>query len=110
MAAVRSRSHLFCSLSWKLGSSGSRYAFSSSTVGSISSNKGILDLSEVEKVLSDVRADDVKIIPVGKHCNWADYMVFATGRSTWHVKNIAQALIYKAGSFAHLILKFILHL
>ncbi|OAY32410.1 protein Iojap-related, mitochondrial isoform X2 [Manihot esculenta] len=96
MAAVRSRSHLFCSLPWKLGSLGSRYAFSSSTVGSISSNKGILDLNEVEKVLSDVRADDVKIIPVGKHCNWADYMVFATGRSTWHVKNIAQALIYKA--------------
>ncbi|PRQ16414.1 hypothetical protein RchiOBHm_Chr7g0183971 [Rosa chinensis] len=23
-------------------------------------------------------------------------MVLATGRSTWHVKNIAQALIYKA--------------
>lgn len=61
-------------------------------------NKGLLDLHEVESVLSDVKADDVKVIPANKHCEWADFMVIATGRSTWHVKNIAQALIYKAGS------------
>ncbi|KAI4336615.1 hypothetical protein L6164_015119 [Bauhinia variegata] len=61
-----------------------------------SARKGLLDLQEIEKVLSDVRADDVKVIPAPKHCDWADYMVLATGRSTWHVKNIAQALIYKA--------------
>ncbi|BAU03109.1 hypothetical protein VIGAN_UM012400 [Vigna angularis var. angularis] len=44
----------------------------------------------------DIKADDVKVIPVPKHCDWADFMVLATGRSTWHVNNIAQALIYKA--------------
>ncbi|BAT89817.1 hypothetical protein VIGAN_06089000, partial [Vigna angularis var. angularis] len=44
----------------------------------------------------DIKADDVKVIPVPKHCDRADFMVLATGRSTWHVKNIAQALIYKA--------------
>jgi ribosomal silencing factor RsfS len=46
----------------------------------------------------DVKADDVKIIPVPKNNDWADFMVLATGRSTWHVKNIAQALIYKVCS------------
>lgn len=56
----------------------------------------LLDLQEIETVLTDVKADNVKVIPVPKHCDWADFMVLATGRSTWHVKNIAQALIYKA--------------
>ncbi|CAL0333111.1 unnamed protein product [Lupinus luteus] len=60
------------------------------------SNGSILELQEIEKVLTDVKADDVKVIPVPKHCDWADFMVVATGRSTWHVKNIAQALIYQA--------------
>ena len=55
----------------------------------------LLNLQEIETVLTDVKADDVKVIPVPKHCDWADFMVLATGRSTWHVKNIAQALIYK---------------
>ncbi|XP_020539274.1 protein Iojap-related, mitochondrial isoform X2 [Jatropha curcas] len=107
LAALRTRSIHFCSpqpsllhRSWKLGLSGSSHVFSSSTVessrSSSSYNKGLLDLNEVEKVLTDVKADDVKVIPVEKHCDWADYMVIATGRSTWHVKNIAQALIYKA--------------
>lgn len=62
-------------------------------------NEGLLNLQDVEKVLTDVRADDVKVMPVGKQCDWTDFMVVATGRSTWHVKNIAQALIYKAGLF-----------
>ncbi|KAF2286531.1 hypothetical protein GH714_017539 [Hevea brasiliensis] len=103
LAALRSRFFLstspsssFIHRSWKLGFSGSSHTFFSSTVESSSSNKGLLDINEVENVLKDVRADDVKVIPVGKHCDWADYMVVATGRSTWHVKNIAQALIYKA--------------
>lgn len=56
----------------------------------------ILELPEVEKVLSDVRADDVKVIQGRKDRDWADYIVLATGRSSWHVKNIAQALLYKA--------------
>nr|ACU15455.1 unknown [Glycine max] len=56
----------------------------------------LLNLQEIETVLTDAKADGVKVIPVPKHCDWADFMVLATGRSTWHVKNIAQALIYKA--------------
>ncbi|KAI4373797.1 hypothetical protein MLD38_011877 [Melastoma candidum] len=59
------------------------------------SQKALLDLQEVEKVLADVRADNVKVVPVENQCGWADYMVVATGRSTWHVRNIAQALVYK---------------
>ncbi|XVF02689.1 hypothetical protein REPUB_Repub04eG0196200 [Reevesia pubescens] len=81
------------SQSWKLGFSGLNQTFSSSSAEN--STKELLSLQEVEKVLSDVRADDVKVVPVGKQCDWADFMVVATGRSTWHVKNIAQALIYK---------------
>ena len=60
----------------------------------------LLELSEVEKVLRDVRAGDVRVFPVGEAglhggaC--ADYMVVATGRSDWHVRNIAQALLHKA--------------
>ncbi|XP_050204387.1 protein Iojap-related, mitochondrial [Mercurialis annua] len=92
-AALRSRS-LNISQSWnQLGFTGFRHVSSSSTTPN---NTGLLDLNEVEKVLTDVKADDVKVIPVGKQCDWADYMVVATGRSTWHVKNIAQALIYKS--------------
>ncbi|KAM7464719.1 hypothetical protein LguiA_032840 [Lonicera macranthoides] len=55
-----------------------------------------LNLEEVEKILCDVKADDVKVIPIKKNCDFADFMVVATGRSPWHVRNIAQALIYKA--------------
>ena len=100
-ATLRSRSlHLSSSLlnhPWKPVLSGSGHTFSSSAVES-NSDRSILDLNEIEKVLTDVRADDVKVIPAKKHAEWADYMVIATGRSTWHVKNIAQALIYKARS------------
>lgn len=75
---------------WKLG-------FSSSAVNG--ARKCPLDLPEIEKVLTDVKADDVMVIPVPKHCDWAEFMVLATGRSTWHVRNIAQALIYQVRSF-----------
>ncbi|CAB4294761.1 unnamed protein product [Prunus armeniaca] len=101
LAALRSRSlSLYSSPSssilqqWKLGFPVLERAFSSSA------NRGLLDLQEVEKVLSDVKADDVKVIPSNDLCEWADFMVLATGKSAWHVKNIAQALIYKAGSIS----------
>ncbi|KAF0889797.1 hypothetical protein E2562_031911 [Oryza meyeriana var. granulata] len=59
----------------------------------------LLELSEVEKVLRDVQAGDVRVFPVGEGGlhggSCADYMVVATGRSDWHVRNIAQALLYK---------------
>lgn len=48
-----------------------------------------MNLQDVEMVLSDVRADDVKVISVGKHCDSTDFLVVVTVRSTWHVKNIA---------------------
>ena len=94
-AALRARASVSprwrSSPQWKLG-----FSSSSSAVNAV--RKCPLDLQEIEKVLTDVKADDVKVIPAPKHCDWADFMVVATGRSTWHVKNIAQALIYKAGS------------
>ncbi|CAA6667821.1 unnamed protein product [Spirodela intermedia] len=34
--------------------------------------------------------------PIGGQCGWTDHMVVATGKSAWHVRNIAQALVYKA--------------
>lgn len=77
----------------------SRY-LSSSAVSGVEKNKELLSLSEVEKILHDVRADDVKVISSPKGCEFADYIVIATGRSPWHVRNISQALIYKAGSLA----------
>ncbi|PRQ39984.1 putative protein Iojap/ribosomal silencing factor RsfS [Rosa chinensis] len=92
LAALRSRSSSSLLLQrWRLGFPSLHQAFSSSAA-----KEGLLDLQEVETVLSDVKADDVKVIPANKHCEWADFMVLATGRSTWHVKNIAQALIYKS--------------
>ncbi|KAM5568134.1 protein Iojap-related, mitochondrial [Rosa sericea] len=92
LAALRSRSSSSLLLQqWRLGFPSLHRAFSSSAA-----KEGLLDLQEVETVLSDVKADDVKVIPANKHCEWADFMVLATGRSTWHVKNIAQALIYKS--------------
>ncbi|KAJ9709739.1 hypothetical protein PVL29_001286 [Vitis rotundifolia] len=100
LAALRSRALLHHSSSssfsnlqqWKLGFLGLERTRSSS---SIESNKAteLLNLQEIEQILSDVKADDIRVIPVRQHC---DFMVIATGRSTWHVKNIAQALIYKA--------------
>ncbi|CAH9145849.1 unnamed protein product [Cuscuta epithymum] len=55
----------------------------------------LLKLDEVEKILTDVKADNVQVIPIQKRDEFVDFMVVATGRSAWHVRNIAQALIYK---------------
>lgn len=76
--------------------------FSSSAVNSSDNNgiekkNGMLSLAEVEKILSDVGADDVKVIKAPERCEFTDYMVIATGRSQWHVRNISQALIYQVG-------------
>ena len=77
---------------WKLGFLGLKRTWSSSTIESSKATE-LLNLQEIEQILNDVKADDVRVIPVRHHC---DFMVIATGRSTWHVRNIAQALIYKA--------------
>ncbi|CAN0896196.1 3-oxoacyl-[acyl-carrier-protein] reductase 1, chloroplastic [Linum grandiflorum] len=99
-AALRSNSSSLLRRSWRLGFPASNRGFCSSTAQLPEVNKSdgsLLNLGEVEKILTDVRADDVKVIPAGNRYDWVDYMVIATGRSTWHVKNIAEALIYKAG-------------
>ncbi|XP_076944101.1 protein Iojap-related, mitochondrial-like [Bidens hawaiensis] len=65
---------------------------------SVCSSGELLKLEEVEKILSDVRADDVRVIPVNNNNNqsaFTNFVVVATGKSQWHVRNIAQALIYK---------------
>ncbi|XP_009802597.1 protein Iojap-related, mitochondrial [Nicotiana tabacum] len=84
---------------WKLGFSMLNRPLSSAAVND-GDGEGIrggelLKLEEVEAILKDVKADNVKVIPIPKHVDFADFMVVATGRSAWHVRNIAQALIYK---------------
>ncbi|CAN1794832.1 Protein Iojap-related, mitochondrial [Linum perenne] len=97
LTALRSTSSSLLRQSWRLGFSGSNRGLCSSTAQpEIKNSDGsLLELGEVEKILTDVRADDVKVIPAGNRYDWVDYMVIATGRSTWHVKNIAEALIHK---------------
>lgn len=92
LSALRSRSLSSSALhQWKLLPFPSlNQKFSSSIT-----NRELLDLQEVEKVLTDVKADNVKVIPMKDQCDWTDFMVIATGRSSWHVRNIAQALVYK---------------
>ncbi|CAN1152362.1 Protein Iojap-related, mitochondrial [Linum perenne] len=99
LTALRSTSSSLLRQSWRLGFSGNNRGLCSSTAQpEINNSDGsLLELGEVEKILTDVRADDVKVIPAGNRYDWVDYMVIATGRSTWHVKNIAEALIHKAG-------------
>ncbi|KAL5076203.1 hypothetical protein RYX36_015187, partial [Vicia faba] len=41
-------------------------------------SKCFLDLQEIEKILMNVQANDVKIIPVPKHIEWEDFMVLVT--------------------------------
>lgn len=100
LAALRSRAHSLSSPSlrqpwlWKLNQTSSLSSLTRDDYG----RTEILKLDEIEKVLSEVRADDVKVLRVGDQCDLTDYMVFATGRSSWHVRNIAQALVYKAGN------------
>lgn len=111
LAALRSRCSSLPSLftsppspslvdqSWKLGFSATNRIFASSP--SFSSAAGaydiseVLTVSEVEKILADVKADNVTVIPTHNHCFWADFTIIATGRSDWHLRNIAQALVYR---------------
>ncbi|KAF3334223.1 protein Iojap-related [Carex littledalei] len=98
LSAIRSRSlstALASSSPWKHLSVFLANFSSSGEAVDAPPKKALLGLAEVEKVLSDVKADDVRVIPVRDQCDWTDYMVVASGRSTWHVRNIAQALIHK---------------
>ncbi|XP_042466372.1 protein Iojap-related, mitochondrial-like [Zingiber officinale] len=80
---------------WKLLEFLRPMSSSSSSSSSYSRKPSLLELEEIEKILGEVKADDVRVIPVRNQCDWTDFMVVATGRSTWHVRNIAQALIHK---------------
>ncbi|KAL1216418.1 Protein Iojap-related [Cardamine amara subsp. amara] len=93
LTALRSR----CS-SWKLPAPNRIFASSPSVSSAAGFNDSseVLTLPEVEKILSDVKADNVTVIPNHNHGLWADFTVIATGRSDWHLKNIAQALVYRA--------------
>ncbi|EOA35764.1 hypothetical protein CARUB_v10020997mg [Capsella rubella] len=100
LTALRSRtSSLLRDQSWKLSLSDPNRIFTSSpffssTAGAYDVSE-VLTLPEVEKILADVKADNVTVIPTHNHCFWADNMVVATGRSDWHLRNIAQALVYR---------------
>ncbi|ESQ28535.1 hypothetical protein EUTSA_v10019173mg [Eutrema salsugineum] len=83
--------------SWKLGFPASSRLFASSpSFSSAAGSYEVLTVPEVEKILADVKADNVIVIPTQNQCCWADFTIIATGRSDWHLKNIAQALIYRA--------------
>lgn len=104
LTALRSRcSSLLLDQSWKLSLSAPNRIIASSP--SFSSTTGfhdvseVLTLPEVEKILADVKADNVTVIPTHNHCFWADFTVIATGRSDWHLRNIAQALVYRVHVF-----------
>lgn len=102
LAAIRSRSPYLSSSalstaanrSWKLGFCTSNHVSSLSSADS--ADKDLLNLADIENVLNDVKAENVAVIPMSERSDWVDFMVVATGRSEWHLKNIAQALVYKA--------------
>ncbi|KFK41170.1 hypothetical protein AALP_AA2G094800 [Arabis alpina] len=108
LAALRSRCSSLPSLftlppspslldpSWKLGFTAPNRFFASSPSTGAYDISEVLTIPEVEKILADVKADNVTVIPTKNQCFWADFTIIATGRSDWHLRNIAQALVYKA--------------
>jgi len=50
------------------------------------------------QALNALKAENVIIIDVRNHANFTDFMVFASGRSTRHVKSIANEVIETAKS------------
>ncbi|VVB14840.1 unnamed protein product [Arabis nemorensis] len=98
LAALRSRcSPSLLEQSWKLGfSAPNRFFAASPSFSPAYDISEVLTVSEVEKILADVKADNVTVIPTKNQCYWADFAIIATGRSDWHLRNIAQALVYRA--------------
>ena len=47
-------------------------------------------LSTLIKILDDIQAIDVTVIDVSKHTTITDYMIVCSGRSSRHVKAVAQ--------------------
>lgn len=52
-------------------------------------------LNQLIQLLDDIQATDVTVIDVRDHTAITDYMVIANGRSSRHVKSIAEHLIEK---------------
>jgi ribosome-associated protein len=52
--------------------------------------KLILDIAE------EFKAEDIKVLQVTDHCDFADYFVFMCGRSTTQVKSIAEELHFRS--------------
>ncbi len=50
------------------------------------------------QALDALKAENVIIIDVRNHANFTDFMIFASGRSTRHVKSIANEVIETAKS------------
>ena len=50
------------------------------------------------QALDALKAEDVIVIDVSNYANFTDFMIFASGRSTRHVKSIANEVIETAKS------------
>ena len=48
------------------------------------------------QALDDLKAENVIVLDVRSHASFTDYMVFASGRSTRHVKSIANEVVEMA--------------
>ncbi|CAM6100428.1 unnamed protein product [Calypogeia fissa] len=54
-----------------------------------------LSVDEIKEILEKTRAKDVRILQVRKCCEWVDQLVFASGRSSRHLRGMADAIVYK---------------
>jgi len=52
-------------------------------------------LEVIKSSLEDDKAEDITIIPLAGKSTLADYMVVATGRSTTHVRALAEHIVFK---------------
>ena len=48
------------------------------------------ELNTLQEILNDIQANDITVIDVKKHTSITDYMVICSGRSSRHVRAIAE--------------------